>query len=409
MLAVAEPDVRWHEVAARLVTRHGRTALVVVPGAHAERAALVTGATTRHDVPPEEAKPSRVAALARAARSGHDLVLVAAAGTEAVAVAGALEAPLLVVVPDGARGAEVARPLLSAADLLEVPSDVITAGGTVRLPDRPTPPAPTAAAGWSAYRDRSWRPALVTVIALVTVALLALWIIRGNDLSTAAPVSPPGTAAAIDAEPEYEAEQSCHPTAAATVRPTVPDAATTARVDAAWQRIERRLDALAPRSLAGLGAPATAQQIADLQRNMSVEFPADLVASLRRHNGMDPAAGYPLPPGQNPDSVRTVYADWQMYCEVAGPDWQRRFVPIAADHTGGALVVDMTPQRRGRVGHYDPESGYTRYGFTLVEMLEGTAAALETGGLFDGKYRPHVDQWGLISWRSATAFAAGYA
>jgi cell wall assembly regulator SMI1 len=189
---------------------------------------------------------------------------------------------------------------------------------------------------------------------------------------------------------------------------THPDAATTARVNAAWQRIEKWLAANAPAGARALRPPARAARIDDLQRRMSVAFPADLVASLRRHDGVSTRGRFTLPPFFAPETLDGMLSDWQVNCAVmAGQDtswadawWDRAFVPFAEDGGGGSLVVDQRPGGKGRVGEFSPESGtsFARRPGSFTELLEQTATALETGRPFAGRYRPRTAADGALDW-----------
>ncbi|GAA2692347.1 SMI1/KNR4 family protein [Actinoplanes palleronii] len=190
------------------------------------------------------------------------------------------------------------------------------------------------------------------------------------------------------------------PQYAAGVAVTRPDTATI-RVNRAWQRIEKWLGVHAPASAQALRPGAPADRIDEVQRRMSVAFPPDLVASLRRHDGATGVSGFELPPFFAPESLTGIVSDWAVKCSVPAADWwQRQFVPFAADGSGGSLIVDQRPGGHGRVGESDPESGtsFERWPASVAELLELTADALETGRPFDGRYRPRVTADGRLDW-----------
>jgi cell wall assembly regulator SMI1 len=54
----------------------------------------------------------------------------------------------------------------------------------------------------------------------------------------------------------------------------------------AWQRIERWLAEHASATLASLNPPADPAQVAAAEAELGVSFPADLVASFARHDGV---------------------------------------------------------------------------------------------------------------------------
>jgi cell wall assembly regulator SMI1 len=183
-----------------------------------------------------------------------------------------------------------------------------------------------------------------------------------------------------------------------------PDATTTARVDAAWLRIEKWLAAHAPASARTLRTGAPAARIDAVQRRMSVAFPADLVASLRRHDGVLAAGAFSFPPFFSPEQLDSILRDWQVTCSVAtgwpGGWWDRGFVPFATAGDGGSLVVDQRPGGHGRVGDFYPERGtkFEEWPASFAELLEQTATSLETGRPFAGHYTPRTDSAGALDW-----------
>ncbi|WP_446209776.1 SMI1/KNR4 family protein [Micromonospora sp. IBSANI012] len=195
------------------------------------------------------------------------------------------------------------------------------------------------------------------------------------------------------------------PQYAGTLVAAEPDAATTARVNAAWKRIEKWLAAHAPRTRASLRPAAPPERIAALQARMSVPFPPDLVASLRRHDGVAAVDSFDLPPFYRPMPLDQIVADWEVSCSVlaGGPLdddwWHRAFVPFATAGDGGCLLVDQRPGGHGRVGEFYPEdgTGFDRWPASIAELLEGAARSLETGDPYMQRYRPGVKA-GLLEW-----------
>lgn len=189
------------------------------------------------------------------------------------------------------------------------------------------------------------------------------------------------------------------------VRGTRPDEATVARVDAAWTRIESWLSRHAPKDFRTLRAPASPGRIAALQGRMSVAFPADLVASLQRHDGSQPG-GFALPASFHLFSIDEILDDWTSVCVVLAnnstkPDWyDPAFVPFAGVSDGGCLVVDQRPGGRGRVGEFYGDEGVTfdDWPKSVSLLLEQVAHALETGTDFAGSYRP-VTAKGKLDWQ----------
>lgn len=189
------------------------------------------------------------------------------------------------------------------------------------------------------------------------------------------------------------------------VTPAKPVPAATARVDAAWRRIEKWLAAKAPAARNSLRPPASAEAVQGAQQRMSVAFPPDLVASLLRHDGAE-AGGFDLPFLHRPMSVAEIPGAWWEMCGVTGRIsveddewWNKGYVPFAAAGDGGYLLADQRPGSHGRVGEFYNESGvdFTRWPASIADLLELTATSLETGRPFAGRYRPVITN-GTVDW-----------
>ncbi|GAA0799106.1 SMI1/KNR4 family protein [Spirilliplanes yamanashiensis] len=187
------------------------------------------------------------------------------------------------------------------------------------------------------------------------------------------------------------------------VTPAEPDARTTARVNAAWARIERWLARHAPRTREELRRPASASAIADAQRRMSVDFPPDLVASLRRHDGSAPnRQGLTVPPLYTLLSLDEIVGEWEDVCGSEAefyPDMMldRRFVPIASDPGFGFAFADQSTQ--GYIGDYVWENGgpsFDGWPTSVAGLLEEMAHSLETGDEVRGAVPEVVD--GRLGW-----------
>lgn len=227
-------------------------------------------------------------------------------------------------------------------------------------------------------------------------------------LPDAYPDTDSGTDTGIVPEPTRAVGDVC-PRNTAGITPTVPDRATTKRVNAAWKRIEVWLAAHAPASRRSLRPPATAKEIAAAQRRMSVAFPADLVASLLRHDGVTSrGAAFTLPFFYDPLSVGEIVPEWLSLCEVLAnvPGtqestwWDKSFVPFASSGDGGNLLVDQRPGNHGRVGDFFNEEGvsFEAWPGSVAELLEKTAQSLESGRPYDNRYRPTVTREGVLDW-----------
>ena len=231
----------------------------------------------------------------------------------------------------------------------------------------------------------------VVAVAVVTVVLTG----RSTSASGAAPRTTSSTY--TEPTPTLTVDSGCRLGAGPESLVDVPDEVT-ARVDSAWERIETWLAEHAPVSAAALRPPADDESIKEAQRRAGVRFPAALVASLRRHDGLDPEGAFGFPPRMHPLSAARIADEAEVMCEVlesVGIDgnveswWHGRFVPVASDHGGDLLLLDGD-----RLG-YHHEAGDVAFsgpaGF--AELLEHTADALRGGG----EYRPVVVD-GELDW-----------
>ncbi|GAA2687996.1 hypothetical protein GCM10010428_61440 [Actinosynnema pretiosum subsp. pretiosum] len=89
--------------------------------------------------------------------------------------------------------------------------------------------------------------------------------------------------------------------------------------------------------------------------------------------------------------------DWSEGEEDAFWGWNPAWLPIAANGSGGHLVVELREGvHHGAVGVLDPESGLRFDGPgawpSIAAMLEGTANALHGD---DPVWKPVIEPWGL--------------
>jgi cell wall assembly regulator SMI1 len=90
----------------------------------------------------------------------------------------------------------------------------------------------------------------------------------------------------------------------------------------AWQRIERWLAEHASATLASLNPPADPAQVAAAEAELGVSFPADLVASFARHDGVTRGWGdawytqFRFPPHYRPVPVRELVEIWRGWVEL---------------------------------------------------------------------------------------------
>lgn len=221
---------------------------------------------------------------------------------------------------------------------------------------------------------------------------------------------PPGESPVREAPPPTRPVSDVCPQNQPGVKPAQPARATTRRVNAAWKRIETWLAQHAPAGRRSLRPPATRKQINAAQRRMSVAFPADLAASLLRHDGVtDGGPGFTLPFFYDPMPIAQIPAEWLMLCEVMAETfrtddeitwWHPKFVPFASSNDGGNLFADQRPTGRGRIGDFYNENGVDFDGWptSITALLEQTATSLETGRPFAGHYRPKVTKEGTLEW-----------
>ncbi|MCP2165298.1 SMI1/KNR4 family protein [Goodfellowiella coeruleoviolacea] len=188
------------------------------------------------------------------------------------------------------------------------------------------------------------------------------------------------------------------------------------RIDRAWQRIETWLAAHAPATAATLAPPATVDSIAAAEQAVGVAFPAELVASLLRHNGAESTStvsAFTLPTIYEPMSVDRIVAAWRLRCRIddgarAGDGdgfadgwwWHRRYVPFAEDGRGDYQFFDQRDGAGSRIGEAARVDGVNFAGQPagLADLLERTATALETGEPFNGTWRPVVTDAGELDW-----------
>jgi cell wall assembly regulator SMI1 len=197
-------------------------------------------------------------------------------------------------------------------------------------------------------------------------------------------------------------ETGCRIGQGPTQLPTVTSAVSD-RVNRAWERIEKWLSA---HTHVVLPPPADPQRIVDMQRQAGAPIPAELVASLLRHDGAP--NGFTLPPFYLPISAQEIGKQAAMMCDVlmsldlpddVGSWWHGQYVPFAVDNSGESLFFDERAGHNGRLGEHDNEGevNFDRWPPTLTELLEQTAEGLETGHTVLNSYRAKVTD-GALGW-----------
>ncbi|MFI9407905.1 SMI1/KNR4 family protein [Nocardia sp. NPDC052316] len=184
-------------------------------------------------------------------------------------------------------------------------------------------------------------------------------------------------------------------------------------IEESLRRIDSWLAAHAPRTYASLRPPAASEAISAAAAELGVEFPADLVAYLRHHDGVSSGEGSFSFPGYQPytlaeilTSSRMHHKVWAEHGEDPPIDGYRHqdFVTFAGDVTAAALVVDC---HRGEsfsaVGEQEKSEGASFGNWaSLAAFLEQVADSLEgrtvmTVGL---PYVPVADD-GMLLWEFA--------
>jgi cell wall assembly regulator SMI1 len=446
----------WVTVAAAIAAAGGDRVAAVVIGD--DPADLVRACSTTFVAVPLAARADTVVRIAEALVPAHDRVVVTApggllaplGGFTLADVAWALRAPVVVAADEG-----TVNDVLLTLEVLErrhVAAAVVAVGPTDRLADdlpvalggeipdgaADLPDFAERAPGWldpvlrapaedddpvdpaaegvdAAAPARSGRAVTgkrvaIAALILAVAALQALYMIT---LFTDEPATLEVEARVAGVEvaqrtprplpPTPVAAARCTPARSNAVQQPMPDAATTARVDAAWARIEAALAARAPMVAASLRPGTTTDRVLAVQARMGVPLPVDLVASLLRHDGAVARSGFEFPPFHRYIGVEEIYTEWLSTCRALGAArddatwWHHWFIPFAEAGDGGSLLVDQRPGMGGRVGDFFPDDG-TRFDNqppSFTALLEAVATSLETGR----PYRPVPLPDGTLDWQ----------
>lgn len=192
-------------------------------------------------------------------------------------------------------------------------------------------------------------------------------------------------------------------------------------IEESWRRIDSWLATHAPRTFSSLRPPASQEAISAAATELGVEFPADLVAYLRHHDGVSPGErGFVSPeeggfsfPGFEPYTLAQILSSGrshqESWAEHEGDPylegfWHHDFVPFARNYSADGLVVDCRRgESFGAVGHQH-EAGGVSFGEwgNLAAFLEQVADALEGGTVMTVglSYVPVVDD-GMLLWEHA--------
>ncbi|MFF5566394.1 DUF6461 domain-containing protein [Streptomyces sp. NPDC012623] len=186
-----------------------------------------------------------------------------------------------------------------------------------------------------------------------------------------------------------------------------------------WRRIDSWLAAHAPRTFGSLRPPAPQEAISAAAAELGVVFPADLVASLRHHDGVSPESSRPSGdgsfkfPGYDLLTLAAMLSRGRMHHELWGREgedlpfegyWHPQYVTLADNCRTDALVVDCRQgDSTGAIGLHLKSEG-TRFGQlpSLAALLEKLADCLEYGRVLelDGRHVAAVDD-GKLLWARA--------
>jgi cell wall assembly regulator SMI1 len=167
-------------------------------------------------------------------------------------------------------------------------------------------------------------------------------------------------------------------------------------VSSSWRRIDAWLAVHAPASLAQLNAPVTPEALAAAQRVVGMEFPADLVGSLRCHDGQDDGVWTPVLPVKPPLDAASIAGDWESWMRIANlytdrfeaqhdedsePSWHPLWIPFASSESD-TQMIDLRPgPGYGRLGmrYHDDSADFSGGWPSLAAYLHEVAQALYSG------------------------------
>ncbi|MFJ6699992.1 SMI1/KNR4 family protein [Streptomyces sp. NPDC091272] len=163
-------------------------------------------------------------------------------------------------------------------------------------------------------------------------------------------------------------------------------------VQESWDRIDAWLREHAPRTFATLRPPAGLEEIAAAEEELGVTFPADLVASLLRHNGArDGAEAFQFSTHDRLLGTSEIVEDTQWMRGIAEDldeeeaeyYWSGGYLKIGSyGVTADGLTIDCRPGQDscGAIGRFFDETG-TDFGHavSLGRYLEELAGLLESG------------------------------
>jgi cell wall assembly regulator SMI1 len=170
-------------------------------------------------------------------------------------------------------------------------------------------------------------------------------------------------------------------------------------VEQSWRQISTWLMRHAPQTAAQVRPPASAEAIELVQRHIPVALPADVRAWWAACDGFTsgmtleliPRIHVPLPTSDVLDERRDTLALWtddgggneaDGRAGAFSHTYQDVFVPVAVDHCGQHLFVDLRDgPLHGCINEWDHEQGFLNLPiwFSVAGMLADVASSLHSG------------------------------
>ncbi len=179
-----------------------------------------------------------------------------------------------------------------------------------------------------------------------------------------------------------------------------------------WARIDAWLKVNAPKVFDRLQPGASDSVIEAVENALSIQFPEDVKASYRIHNGQQTIYDYGLiPDAQEFLSLDRVQAEWAVWKELLNQGqlvgksepglgiksdwWNARWIPLTWDGDGNHYCLDLDPAEGGTVGQIIRMIHDDSYRELLApsfhSWLEDYAAKLESGEyVFSEKHFPGI-------------------
>ncbi|WP_305840160.1 SMI1/KNR4 family protein [Photobacterium leiognathi] len=132
-----------------------------------------------------------------------------------------------------------------------------------------------------------------------------------------------------------------------------------------WKKLEEWLAQNWPEGLSSLNAPATTQQIDELEFKLQAKLPSDFVACLKIHNGQSGFLSFF--DGMEFLSCEEIYSQWAVWNDLnksgefkgilSAPEpgikndwWNSKWIPFTHNGGGDHLCLDLAPSQSGSTG-----------------------------------------------------------